>query len=80
MSDNRYQSTSRQLITYSPPSEIVESRMVPALDERAPNPQGDTPLAAYWYVLLKRRWTILAVALGLTAIGFRCLLPHDSDL
>ena len=35
--------------------------MVPALDERSPrSPQGNTPLAAYWYVLLKRRWTIVA--------------------
>jgi polysaccharide biosynthesis transport protein len=69
MSDNRYQSTSHQLITYSPPSEIVESRMVAALDERSPNPQGNTPLAVYWYVLLKRRWTILATAAILTAIA-----------
>ena len=68
MSDNRYQSTSRQLITYSPPSEIVESPAVLALDGRAPNPQGNTPLAAYGYVLWKRRWTILGVALGLTAV------------
>ncbi|MGC2184980.1 MAG: polysaccharide biosynthesis tyrosine autokinase, partial [Terriglobales bacterium] len=68
MSDNRYQSTSRQLITYSPPSEIVESPAAPALEGRAPNPQEDTPLAAYGYVLWKRRWTILSVALGLTAV------------
>jgi len=69
MSDNRYIPPSRQLITYAPPTEIVESRMVPALDERSPNPEGGTPLAAYWYVLLKRRWTILAAAALLTTIA-----------
>jgi succinoglycan biosynthesis transport protein ExoP len=68
MSDNSYPPTSRQLITYSPPMEIVESRTPPALDERAPNTQRNTPLAAYWYVLLKRRWTILGTAAMLTAI------------
>src|SRR5579862_1395213 len=59
----------RQLITYSPPTQIVQSRMVPALDERGPSPQENTPLTAYLYVLLKRRWTILSVAGVLTAIA-----------
>jgi polysaccharide biosynthesis transport protein len=70
MRDNRYLKTSQQLITYRAPTEIVESRMAPApeLDERAHTP-GDTPLAAYWYVLLKRRWTILASAAVLTTIA-----------
>ncbi len=68
MSDNRDPSTSRQLITYSSPSEMVESPEVSALERRAPITQGDTPLAGYAYVLWKRRWTILSVMLGLTAL------------
>lgn len=68
MSDSRDQSTSRQLITYSPPSEMIESPEVSALERRALITQGDTPLAGYAYVLWKRRWTILSVMLGLTAL------------
>ena len=69
MTNNRYLPTSRELVAYPLPAEIVESRMSPARDERAPGGYGNTPLAAYWYVLLKRRWTILAAAALLTAIA-----------
>ena len=69
MTNNRYLPTSRELVAYPLPTEIVESRMSPAFDERAPGGHGNTPLAAYWYVLLKRRWTILAAAALLTAIA-----------
>lgn len=68
MSENKYLQTSRQLITYSPSTEIVESRPASTLDDRPPSRQGNTPLAAYWYVLLRRRWTIFAAAAVLTAI------------
>lgn len=69
MNQTGFRPPSRQLIAYSPPAEIVESRMVPALEERAPNPQENTPLAAYLYVLFKRKWTILSIAAILTAIA-----------
>ena len=69
MTHNQTIPPARQLITYSPPTQIVQSRMVPALDERGPSPQESTPLTAYLYVLLKRRWTILSVAAILTAIA-----------
>jgi polysaccharide biosynthesis transport protein len=69
MSNNRYLPTSRELIAYSLPKEMVESRISPTFDERTPGNQGNTPLAVYWYVLLKRRWTILATAAVLTAVA-----------
>ena len=67
MSDNQQVETSNQLIPYQPPTSIVESRVPPTLDERFPTLHDDTPLATYWYVLLKRRWTILAAVVVLTA-------------
>jgi capsular exopolysaccharide synthesis family protein len=67
MSDNQYSEQSDQL-SYKRPTTIVESR-VPALEERAPNMLGYTPVATYWYMLLKRRWTIITVAAVLTAIA-----------
>jgi capsular exopolysaccharide synthesis family protein len=67
MNDNEYLEPSNQLIPYQPPTAIVESRLPPTFDERSPNLHGDTPLATYWYVLLKRRWTILAAVVVLTA-------------
>jgi len=69
MSDNQYFETSNQLVAYQPPTAIVESRVPRAPDEYSPYPHDDTPLATYWYVLLKRRWTIFAVVVVLTAIA-----------
>jgi succinoglycan biosynthesis transport protein ExoP len=67
MSDKQYSEQSDQL-SYKSPTTIVESR-APALEERAPNMLGYTPVATYWYMLFKRRWTIIAVAAVLTAIA-----------
>src|SRR5260370_28810394 len=69
MSDTRHPRASHQLIPCPLPTEIVESRVPFALDGPAPSAPGGTPLAAYWYVLVKRRWTILGVAVVLTAIA-----------
>src|SRR3984893_9870861 len=49
-------------------SAAVTPLFLPTLEEGTSGSQGYTPLAAYWYVLLKRRWTIFAVAFVLTAI------------
>ncbi len=68
MSDNEYPVPSRQLIAYRHPAAILASRMVPAMEEQERNAQ-DTTLATYWYVLMKRRWTILAAVAVLTAIA-----------
>jgi len=68
MSD-QYLPTSRQLIPCPAPTEIVESRMTRALDERAQALPGDSNLAGYWYVLWKHRWTIALSMLMLTAIA-----------
>lgn len=43
----------------------AESVVLPAFDE---GQAGHQSLSSYWYVLLRRRWTILIVALVLTAI------------
>jgi succinoglycan biosynthesis transport protein ExoP len=67
MSENHYLPAPTDLIPYRAPSEIIESHIIPALDERGSNPHGDTLLGSYWYVLLKRRWTILAATVILTA-------------
>jgi polysaccharide biosynthesis transport protein len=69
MTDNRSPERPGQLITYNSPTAIVESRLPPAFEERASNLQGETPLATYWYVLLKRRWTIITAVAVLTAIA-----------
>jgi capsular exopolysaccharide synthesis family protein len=69
MSNNQYLPTSRQLIPYPAPRAIAESHLTPVLEDRTPSPHRDTPLAAYGYVLWKRRWTILAVAAVLTAVA-----------
>ena len=72
MSDSQLPEKSNQLIpykTYDSRPAIVESRP-PTLEELAPDMHGDTPpLASYWYVLLKRRWTVIATAAVLTAIA-----------
>src|SRR5450432_1223869 len=67
MSDNQYLETSHQLIPYRAPTQIVESRIIPTFDEGARNSIGNTLLGSYWFVLLKRRWTILAATAILTA-------------
>lgn len=68
MSDNRYLQSSHQLITYPEPTGLVESRPALVRDGYGSGGQGG-PLAGYWYVLLKRRWTILTVAAVMTTIA-----------
>jgi capsular exopolysaccharide synthesis family protein len=67
MNDNRSIEGPNQLVPYQPAQAIVESRAPIALGERSFSPHGEMPLATYWYVLLKRRWTILMAVLLLTA-------------
>ena len=68
MSDNQYLQSSHQLITYPAPTDLVESRPALVRDGYGSSAQGG-PLSGYWYILLKRRWTILTVALVMTAIA-----------
>jgi succinoglycan biosynthesis transport protein ExoP len=68
MSNNQYLPTSHQLIPYPATTAIAESRFASLLEDRSPGPHRDTPLSAYWYILWKRRWTILSVSATLTAV------------
>jgi polysaccharide biosynthesis transport protein len=57
------------MISRSPSAPLIERLGPPEPDEWiAGAQQVDSPLAAYWYVLVKRRWTIFAVAFLLTAV------------
>ena len=69
MTGNKHLEPSRQAITYRRQTAIVESRMPPTLDERGPTSQGNMPLSAYLYVLLRRRWTVLGAIVILTSIA-----------
>jgi succinoglycan biosynthesis transport protein ExoP len=69
MSNNQYLPTSHPLIPYPAPTAIAESRFTPMLEDRTSSSHRETPLAAYWYVIWKRRWTILAVAATLTVVA-----------
>ncbi|MDQ6651843.1 MAG: polysaccharide biosynthesis tyrosine autokinase, partial [Acidobacteriota bacterium] len=50
------------------PATVEVTPPLPAFGEATFLPQGDVPLSAYWYVLLKRRWTVLVTTFLLTAI------------
>ena len=68
MSDSQLPEKSNQLVAYKPATETVESRMN-VLDELVPSTHPEPPLANYWYVLRKRRSTIICVAALFTAIA-----------
>ena len=58
----------RQLTLHKRLPRLVSANTSPAFGETSTNVRGQLPLAEYWYVLRKRRWTILAVVVLLTAI------------
>jgi succinoglycan biosynthesis transport protein ExoP len=70
MSAGRHIKPSREMITHDRPATLTGPLILPALDESMvmAGSGEDLSLAAYWYVLAKRRWTIFAVALALTAV------------
>jgi polysaccharide biosynthesis transport protein len=68
MSDNLYRERTNQLASSCRlPNAMVDSRGL-LLDETAYNLHANKPLSVYWYILSKRRWTILTIAVVLTAI------------
>ncbi len=58
----------RQLTLHKRLPRLVSANKSPAFGETSANVRGQLPLAEYWYVLRKRRWTILGVVVLLTAI------------
>jgi capsular exopolysaccharide synthesis family protein len=64
MSANPQIGPSRQVILYDRQAASEPLMLAPPDEGQA----GSQDLAVYWYVLSKRRWTILAVAFALTAI------------
>ncbi len=52
----------------TPPAALPPARMVPTLEAEPPVAQDYVSLAAYWHILLKRRWTIFTVAFVLTTV------------
>src|ERR1700733_12736568 len=66
MNDNRRHENPGQLIAYTPAA-MTEANVSVPFEEGIPYREVETPLAAYWYVLVKRRWTIAAVTVLLTA-------------
>jgi succinoglycan biosynthesis transport protein ExoP len=68
MSESQLPAPSHKAIMHERAAAVTEPLFLPTLEEGTSGSQGYTPLAAYWYVLLKRRWTIFAVAFVLTAI------------
>jgi polysaccharide biosynthesis transport protein len=69
MNDKQDSKTRNQLILYKPPEGIIASPAAASFDERSTGLHPDTPLAAYWYVVQKRRWTIIGAAALLTVIA-----------
>ena len=69
MNENQPLEPSSKLITYRSPAAIVGARLPAAFEDRVPGMQETTPLAAYWYILLRRRWTIIAAVTLLTAMA-----------
>jgi polysaccharide biosynthesis transport protein len=67
MNDDQYPEKTNQLLARGLPRAIVGQHL-PAFEEPASNPRGDNTLSAYWYILVKRRWTIIGIALVLTAV------------
>jgi polysaccharide biosynthesis transport protein len=68
MSDGQHTEPSREAVLYSRLAAAREPLMLPTLEEGVWGSERNLPLAAYWYVLLKHRWTIFSVAFVLTAV------------
>jgi capsular exopolysaccharide synthesis family protein len=68
-SNNEFGEVAHQLTSTKRTTAIAESHQVsPATDEPGFSGEGNTVLATYWYALLKRRWTIVAVVILLTGV------------
>src|ERR1051326_126488 len=60
---------SQELVAYTPPS-LADVRRLPPPPEPESSPGGDNmSLSAYWYIVLKRRWTVLTVVLVITTLA-----------
>src|SRR3984893_17576262 len=68
MSESQLPEPSHQAIMQERAAALTEPLFLPTFQDGRSGSHGFTPLAAYWYVLVKRRWTIFAVAFLLTAI------------
>jgi succinoglycan biosynthesis transport protein ExoP len=68
MSDDQHTEAPRQVVLYDRSAVDKEPLMLPTLEEGVWGSQRHVPLAAYWYILLKHRWTIFAVAFALTTV------------
>jgi succinoglycan biosynthesis transport protein ExoP len=69
MSDGQHTEASREAVLYNRLQAAREPLMLPALEEGAWGSERNVPLAAYWYVLLKHRWTIFSVTFVLTTVA-----------
>ncbi len=60
---------SREIITSDHSAAVVMPRILPTLDAEFGGPRQEyVSLAAYWHILLKRRWTVFTVALALVTL------------
>jgi succinoglycan biosynthesis transport protein ExoP len=69
MSDGQHTEASREAVLYNRLQAAREPLMLPTLEEGAWGSERNVPLAAYWYVLLKHRWTIFSVTFVLTTVA-----------
>jgi polysaccharide biosynthesis transport protein len=69
MSDGQHPEASRESVLYNRLQAAREPLMLPTLEEGAWGSERNVPLAAYWYVLLKHRWTIFSVTFVLTTVA-----------
>ena len=69
MSESQLPEPSHQAIMQERAAALTEPLFLPTFQDGRSGSHGFTPLAAYWYVLVKRRWTIFVVAFLLTGIA-----------
>jgi succinoglycan biosynthesis transport protein ExoP len=69
MSDGQHTEASREAVLYNRLAAAREPLMLPTLEEGVWGSERNVPLAAYWYVLLKHRWTIFSVTFVLTTVA-----------
>jgi capsular exopolysaccharide synthesis family protein len=69
MSDGQHTEASREAVLYNRLAAAREPLMLPTLEEGAWGSERNVPLAAYWYVIFKHRWTIFSVTLVLTTVA-----------
>src|ERR1700676_2690018 len=70
MSAGRRIKPSREMIAHDHPATLTGPLILPALDGSMviAGSGEDLALAAYWYVLAKRRWSIFAVSWAVAAV------------